>query len=208
MRPSVDAEVELDAGDVEGRAGNDTEKSVQKHFHNLRWFLYWALRKGYTKEDTIKRYRPKFKVLEKPVIFLTKEELLHLYNFKIPKNGTVVKLKDMNGNEYEKTVEDAGGLEKTRDCFCFCAFTSLRYSDMANLKRKDIEGDTMNITAMKTYDRLPINLNKFAKEILAKYDNPKYPNGLALPVLTNQLMNRYLKHLCELAGFNTPITRP
>ncbi len=66
----------------------------------------------------------------------------------------------------------------------------------------------MNITAMKTYDRLPINLNKFAKEILTKYDNPKYPNGLALPVLANQLMNRYLKHLCELAGFNTPITRP
>ncbi len=183
------------------------EKSVQKHFNNLRWFLYWALRKNYTKEDTIKRYRPKFKVLEKPVIFLTKEELLHLYHFQVPGNGTVVKLKDMYGNEYEKTVEDAGGLIKTKDMFCFCAFTSLRYSDMANLKRKDIEGDTMYITTMKTYDRLPINLNKFAKEILAKYDNPKYPDGLALPVLPNQLMNRYLKHLCELAGFNTPITR-
>ena len=56
------------------------EKSVQKHFNNLRWFLYWALRKNYTKEDTIKRYRPKFKVLDKPVIFLTKEELMHLYH--------------------------------------------------------------------------------------------------------------------------------
>ena len=72
---------------------------------------------------------------------------------------------------------------------------------------KDIDGDTMYITTMKTYDRLPINLNKFAREILAKYDNPRYPDGLALPVLPNQLMNRYLKHLCELAGFNTPITR-
>ena len=115
------------------------EKSVQKHFNNLRWFLYWALRKNYTKEDTIKRYRPKFKVLDKPVIFLTKEQLLHLYNFEIPKNGTKVTLTDMNGNEYEKVVEDAGGLAKTRDCFCFCAFTSLRYSDMANLKRTDIK---------------------------------------------------------------------
>ena len=183
------------------------EKSVQKHFNNLRWFLYWALRKNYTKEDTIKRYRPKLKVLEKPVIFLTKEELMHLYHFQIPGNGTVVKLKDMYGLEYEKTVEDAGGLAKARDCFCFCAFTSLRYSDMANLKRKDIDGDTMYITTMKTYDRLPINLNKFAKEILSKYDNPKCPEGLALPVLPNQLMNRYLKHLCELAGFNSPITK-
>ena len=74
--------------------------------------------------------------------------------------------------EHRKTVEDAGGLAKARDCFCFCAFTSLRYSDMANLKCKDIDGDTMYITTMKTYDRLPINLNKFAKEILAKYGTP------------------------------------
>ena len=109
--------------------------------------------------------------------------------------------------EHRKTVEDAGGLAKARDCFCFCAFTSLRYSDMANLKRKDIDGDTMYITTMKTYDRLPINLNKFAKEILAKYGNTRNSEDLALPVLPNQLMNRYLKHLCELAGFNTPITK-
>lgn len=91
------------------------EKSVQKHFNNLRWFLYWALRKGYTQEDTIKRYRPKFKVLEKPIIFLTKEELLHLYHFEVSGNGTEVTLTDMYGKEYTKKVEDAGGLIKTRD---------------------------------------------------------------------------------------------
>lgn len=183
------------------------EKSVFKQFNNLRWLLYWALRKEYTKEDTIRRYRPKFKILEKPVIYLTKEELLHLYNFDVPGNCTVVKLKDMNGREYEKTVEDAGGLARTRDMFCFCAFTSLRYSDMANLKRTDIKGDTMCITTQKTYDRLPINLNSFALEILKKYEHCDFPNGQALPVIPNQLMNRYLEGLCELDGFNTPITR-
>lgn len=35
----------------------------------------------------------------------------------------------------------------------------------------------------------------------------EFPGGRALPVLANQLMNRYLKNLCELAGFNKPITR-
>ena len=91
-----------------------------------------------------------------------------------------------------------------RDCFCFCAFTSLRYSDLANLKRTDIEGDTMYVTTIKTNDRLPINLNSFAKAILEKYKDQEYPYGRALPVLANQLMNRYLKNLCELAGFNKP----
>ena len=150
---------------------------------------------------------PKFKVIEKPVIFLTKEELLHLYRFQIPGNGIKVKLKDMYGNEYEKTVEEAGGMAKTRDMFCFCAFTSLRYSDMAALKRTDIKGDTMYITTQKTNDRLPINLNKFAKEILAKYEHCEFPDNLALPVISNQKMNYYLKDLCELAGFMTPITK-
>ena len=30
--------------------------------------------------------------------------------------------------------------------------------------------------------------------------------GLALPVISNQKMNKYLKDLCELCGFTTPIT--
>jgi site-specific recombinase XerD len=185
---------------------NLEEKTVQKQFNNLKWFLNWAIRKGYCKEEYINKYRPKFKVLEKPVIFLTKEELLYLYNYKVPANGTKVKLKDSEGNEYEKTVNEAGALEKTKDLFCFCCFTSLRYSDMAKVRRTDIVDDTLYVTTQKTNDRLPINLNSFAKEILAKYKDTKFPGGLALPVITNQKMNYYLKDLCELCEFNEPIS--
>ena len=149
----------------------------------------------------------KFKVVKKPVIFLTKEELLKLYNYQIPANGTKVKLFDMQGMEYEKKVEEAGALAKTRDLFCFCAFTSLRYSDMAKVKRIDIEGKQLFVTTQKTNDRLPIDLNSFALEILDKYKDEKFPEGLALPVISNQKMNHYLKDLGELCGFNNPITR-
>lgn len=186
---------------------NLDEKTVQKQFRNLKWFLGWAIRKGLCQQDAISRFQPKFKILEKPVIFLTKEELLHLYNNEIPANGTKVTLKDMDGNEYEKTVHEAGALAKTRDLFCFCAFTSLRYSDMAKVKRTDIIGDCLYITTQKTNDRLPIDLNSFAKAILKKYENETFPKGLALPVIANQNMNYYLKDLCEFCGFNTPITK-
>lgn len=181
------------------------EKTVHKHYTNLKWFLNWAIRKGYTKEDTVNRYKPKFKMLKKPVIFLTKEELLKLYNYEIPANGTVVTLTDMNGLSYEKTVQEAGALAKTRDLFCFCAFTSLRYSDMAALKRTDINGDMIYITTQKTNDLLPINLSKNAAAILDKYKDHQFKDGLALPVITNQKMNHYLKDLCELCGFNDPV---
>lgn len=182
------------------------EKTVQKQFSCLKWFLNWAIRKGYCTEETVNKYRPKFKVLEKPVIFLTKEELLKLYNYEIPQNGTKVKLTDMNGLEYEKTVQEAGALAKTRDLFCFCAFTSLRYSDMASLKRTDIAGDKIYITTQKTNDRLPIDLSRNAQAILDKYKDVIFPMGRALPVISNQKMNKYLKDLGELCGFTDPIT--
>ena len=183
------------------------EKTVQKHYLNLRWFINWAVRKGYASEREIGKTQPKFKVIDKPVIFLTKDELLKLYHYEIPANGTKVTLHTYEGEEYEKVVHDATALAKTRDMFCFCAFTSLRYSDMAALKRTDISGDYIYITTQKTNDRLPINLNSFAKEILDKYKDCKFPDGTALPVISNQKMNEYLKEVCELCEFNDPITR-
>lgn len=185
---------------------NLEEKTVEKQYKNLKWFLNWALRMHYTTQNTISIFRPKFKVLEKPVIFLTKEELLKVYNYEIPENGSIVKLHKHDGEEYEKKVELASSLAKTRDLFCFCAFTSLRYSDMAQVKRSDIAGDIMYITTQKTNDRLPINLNSFAKAILDKYKDCKFPGNLALPVITNQKMNDYLKDLCELCEINEPVT--
>ena len=180
------------------------ENSVRKQYKNLLWFMNWALRKGYTREATIQTYKPEFKLADKPVIFLDQEELLTLYKYKIPKNGTKVKLKDHNGNEYEKVVEEAGTMEKTRDMFCFCAFTSLRYSDMAELRRANIDGDVMHITTQKTHDSLDINLNPMAKAILAKYAD--LPGDHALPVISNQKMTHYLKNLCELCGLNKPVS--
>ena len=183
------------------------ETSIQKRYSNLKWFLAWAIRKGYCSETAIQTYRPKFKVLAKPGIFLTRPELLTLYSYEIPANQTKVKLTNSAGKEYEKTIEEAGGLAKARDLFCFCAFTSLRYSDMAALKRTDITGDSIIVTTQKTNDRLEIPLNKYSRAILEKYAGLQDPRGLALPVISNQKMNDYLKDLCELCGFNEPVTK-
>ncbi|MBR4809189.1 MAG: site-specific integrase [Bacteroidales bacterium] len=185
---------------------NMQENTVQKHYLNLRWFLNWAIREGYASIKEIGKIQPKFKLIDQPVIFLTKDELMKLYRYEVPANGTKVKLHSYEGIEYEKVVHDAGALAKTRDLFCFCAFTSLRYSDMANLKQTDISGDILYITTQKTHNRLPININSFAREILDKYKDSKFPYGQALPVITNQKMNDYIKDLCELCEINEPIT--
>lgn len=186
---------------------NMGENTIQKYFANLRWFLNWAIRRGYCTEEAIRRYKPKFKILEKPVIFLTKDELIKLHKYEIPENGTKVKLLDTNGKEYTKEVKDAELLAKARDLFCFCAFTSLRYSDMAKLKKTDVVGDYIFVTTQKTNDRLPIDLNEYSKAILDKYKDCRFPDDIALPVISNQKLNVYIKVLGELCGFNELITR-
>ena len=182
------------------------ENSVQKQYKNLTWFLRWAIRKGYTQVRDVETYEPVFKTVKKPVIFLTKEELDKLYNLEIPATGAKLKLKDMNGNEYEKIVQEHDGMSIARDLFCFCAFTSLRYSDVVEVRRTDIHDGVMTITTQKTHDRLPIVLHENAIAILDKYKDADFPQGKALPYMTNQQMNRCLKELGEICGFTTPYT--
>ena len=182
------------------------ESSVQKQYKNLTWFLRWAIRKRYTKVRDAETYDPSFKTVKKPIIFLTQQELDKVYNFKIPKDKNMVTLTRYDGTKYKKPIKEPDGMERARDLFCFCCFTSLRYSDVVEVRRVDIQDGTLNITTQKTHDRLPIFLHENAIAILDKYKDEDFPGGKALPYMTNQQMNRCLKDLCELCGINTPYT--
>lgn len=96
-------------------------------------------------------------------------------------------------------------MERVRDVFLFCCFTSLRYSDVRNLKRSDIKPDHIEVTTVKTADSLIIELNDHSKAILEKYKDVHFENHMALPVISNQKMNDYLKELGELAEINEPV---
>ena len=182
---------------------NLANRTIEKKLSLLRWFLTWCERKGYI--GKVCQYKPVIKLIKRPVIYLTPAELMRLYRYEVPANGTKVTLSTADGKKYQKTVEEAGALAKTRDLFCFCAFTSLRYSDMAKLRRSDITNEGISVVTKKTHDRVTIELNKHSRAILEKYADLQSPQGLALPVITNQKMNDYLKDLCELCEINTPV---
>lgn len=189
----------------EGRKLKMMESSVQKDIKMLKWFLKRAMEVGAKVPPDFLNFRHKFKLIEKEVVFLNWDELIKLYNFDIPEEGSHVRLKDISRRNYKKTVRNRSSLVKTRDLFCFCAFTGLRYSDMAALKRTDITSDFINVITEKTDCTLKIPLNAYSRAILQKYEDERYPGNLALPIITNQKMNEYLKDLCEICGFNTPI---
>lgn len=97
-------------------------------------------------------------------------------------------------------------LEQVRDVLCFTCFTGLRYSDVYNLKKSDAKDDYIEITTIKTKDSLLIDLNTYSRAILEKYNDIPYPNGKALPVISNQKFNEYLKELGGFAEINDPET--
>ena len=161
------------------------ESTCAKQLALLKWYLRWAAKKGLLPSREFEFFSPKFKQTQKPVIFLNWEELMKVWTYDVPTG--------------------LSHLAKTRDIFCLCCFTSLRYSDAVRLKREDIHDDCIFITSVKTRDSLKIELNRYSREILEKYKNMQFPDGKALPAISNQKMNNYLKELCKNCGIDSPV---
>lgn len=164
---------------------NLSNTTVLKQISYLKWFLKWAASNKYHDVLDFKDYKPHLSTTTKKVIFLTVEEIKLLLATPIPPS-----------KQY---------LERVRDVFVFCCFTGLRHSDVYNLKKSDVKEDCIEITTKKTADSLTIELNDVSRRILDKYKEVSFSNNRALPVISNQKMNEYLKELCQLAGLNEEI---
>ena len=159
--------------------------TISKHISLLKWFLRWSASQGYNTNTAYVNFKPKLKTTQKTVIFLTWDELNKLRDCEIPAN-----------KQY---------LERVRDVFLFCCFTGLRYSDVYNLRRSDIKPNHIEITTIKTADSLIIELNDHSRAILDKYKDIPFKDFKALPVVSNQKMNDYLKELGQLAEIDEPV---
>jgi integrase len=150
-----------------------------KYISTLKTFLNWATERGYnTKLD----YR-KYKVVnnEADIIYLSSEELKKLYDLDLSKNSR---------------------LERVRDTFCLGCYTGLRFSDLENLKKENINKDHLLLKTYKTKETLFIPLREEAKKIIKKYEK----ESRFLPVISNQKMNEYLKEVGKLAKINSKVT--
>lgn len=159
---------------------------IKKLSRILTWFLRWTKKQHYLAQDfDLSVLSLSLKTAEKKVIFLEWEELMTLYKWE----------------EFGKQEH----LREVRDFFCFCCFTGLRYSDAAKLKKEDIRDGHIELTTQKDSELLRIPLNKYSQSILDKYAaTPMWKNS-ALPVISNQKTNSYIKDLGQLCGINTPI---
>lgn len=160
--------------------------SAKKHLEYLNWFLNWAYKKGYLKSKLYKEFNPRLKIVDNPVVYLSKNDLEKIRSVKIPDNKQ--------------------HLDRVRDVLLFCCLTSLRHSDVLKIKKTDIKDNILHLVTRKDVDALRIKIVSRAKSILEKYEDFKLEDGRLLPVISNQKMNDYLKILGELAELDEIIT--
>lgn len=161
--------------------------TINKMFVFLKTFLKWLKAEGYEIQPGVLEYKTNLIIVPKTITFLTYKELMDFYNYRF--------------------AEDEKNLELTRDMFCFMAFTSLRYSDLENLKKANVFDDHIEICTKKTHDKLSIHLIPHAKEIINKYKDEDYKNGKMFRVYANQKINELLKEAAKKAGLDKEVVQ-
>ena len=109
-------------------------------------------------------------------------------------------------------LEHNPSLDKARNIFLFSCYTGLRYGDTQLLLIKNIHWSSdqafIRMEQQKTKDDVYIPLIKRALDILCKYEDlpERLIQGKALPQLSNQKLNFYLKAVADVAGLDKGLT--
>ncbi|MDR1881769.1 MAG: site-specific integrase [Prevotella sp.] len=191
--------------------------TISKNVDFIKWFLRWSAKKKYYNGTSHETFKPKLKGTDgnsKEVIHLSWDELIYLYDFDFM-NAIFYKKDDYGKPILDKStgqhikwdlpIGSRKAIERVRDVFCFCCFTSLRHSDVFKLKTSDVKKDIIKVVTRKTIDGLIIELNKYSKAILDKYKKQTFRNNKVLPVISLQNMNDHLKIMGQLVGFFEPM---
>lgn len=196
--------------ELKDRKGNVVKKaynvnSVGKCVKELKVVMSTAESEGHHKNDVWKDKRFKGTRIDVDSIYLTKDDL------------AAIQAADLS--KYDK------GHEWARDIFMAGVWTAQRVSDYNNISKDQIETHTkmwiedvpdpehpgqtkpeirtreimfINIRQQKTGAKVSIPVSTELKAILEKYD-------FQLPHLEDQVINRYLKDICQCAGLTEEV---
>ncbi|QEC74579.1 site-specific integrase [Mucilaginibacter ginsenosidivorax] len=191
------------------------DKPIKELDHEfISQYAFWLKTVRKCNHNTTMKYLANFK---KVVLICVKNRWLPgdpFANFKLTKKP--VEKAALTESELIRIIERkfiSERLDIVRDVFVFSCYTGLAYADVRNLKRSDIRKgldnkDWIFVKRQKTNSPSNLPLLAQARQIISSYSkHPKCADsGLALPVLTNQKMNAYLKEIADLCGINMELT--
>jgi site-specific recombinase XerD len=195
--------------------GTDDDKSIKELDHEfISQYSFWLKTVRKCNHNSTVKYLANFK---KIVSICVKNRWLPsdpFSNFKMTKKKVErTALSEAELRRLERKDFDSVRLDIVRDIFVFSCYTGLAYVDVQKLKRSDINYGAdkkfwLFVVRQKTSAPSRIPLLIPAQKILMKYrDDPKCSDtGMALPVLTNQCMNSYLKEIAGCCGIKAELT--
>lgn len=163
-----------------------THNTAMKFVQRFRTVVNFAKNTGLVTADPFGNYKVKFEQTDRD--YLTIEEITAIYNKKFTSKR----------------------LEQVRDLFIFSCYTALSYIDVCELTQENIrtsfDGNLWIMTKRhKTNVASNIRLLEVPKAILEKYKD-KLPNGMILPIISNQKVNDYLKEIATICNINKNLT--
>ncbi|MBT9898384.1 tyrosine-type recombinase/integrase [Bacteroides thetaiotaomicron] len=163
-----------------------THNTAMKFVQRFRTVVNFAKNTGLVTADPFGNYKVKFEQTDRD--YLTMEEITAIYNKKFASKR----------------------LEQVRDLFIFSCYTALSYIDVCELTQENIrtsfDGNLWIMTKRhKTNVASNIRLLEIPKAILEKYKD-KLPNGMILPIISNQKVNDYLKEIATICNINKNLT--
>ena len=168
---------------------NLANNTVGKHIKNIKTFMNDAYERGL--HNNISFRSRKFKVISEQTnsTYLDEKELDEVFKLDLSANPKY---------------------ERVRDLFIVGCWTGLRFSDFSNIQERNIVGDSIEISTIKTGEVVIIPIHKTVAKIMEKYKG-KYPNSLP-PSVSNAKTNKYLKEIgklidCLNVGFQKKITK-
>ena len=162
------------------------QNASMKLMKNLRTIILIARNNGWIHADPFTNY--KIHIAKSDRAFLTQQEIESIMNKSFPIKR----------------------LDQVKDVFLFSCFTGLAYIDVFNLSEKNIresfDGNLWIIgKRVKTNVSYNVPLLDVPKMILEKYKGT-LPNGILLPIISNQKINAYLKEIADICLIDKVLT--
>lgn len=154
--------------------------TIGTRIKHLKVFIKTAYNEGLTNNDIFRH--PDFVKITEEVqkIYLSESEISKIYELDLSNHPPLVKVRDM---------------------FIISCYTALRYSDIVKLNKTNFikDGNFIDIKTQKGGQNVQIPTHWRVKEIFNKYDG-NFPR-----VVQNNLFNRYLKDIGQMANINERI---
>ena len=166
-----------------------------------------------------------FTDIEKDVIFLKRDEIVKLNNFKDFDYSNENHLQHLNKGvlHYMRSITPKRKKEYTivtsyevyKDILIFLCGTGMRFGDMLNLRVDDKEFDSedrmkgeIKYQSEKTRTITRVPLNRLTMDIFNKYSNGKgkedylFPRTNSNNPISNTKFNKHIKEICRIIGLN------